>query len=249
MRTLRTFEADYLATGHHARIERSAESGCCLLKKGEDKDKDQSYFLYILNREQLSRLLMPIGHLTKREVRKRAKTFGLPVAQRPESQEVCFVPDRDYARFLRARIPAAFRPGPIIDVKNRVIGEHKGIAHFTIGQRKGMGIAAPRPLYVLEIRAGDNTIVVGTNGQLYEKKLLTSRLNWISIKRLEKPMILKAKIRYKHEEARALLSPLDSGQVDVEFDKPQRAVTPGQSVVFYDQDTVVGGGIIDKTHL
>lgn len=249
MKTLRAFKADYLATGHHARIEKNEEDKRYLLKKGEDKEKDQSYFLYTLNQKQLLRLLMPIGHLTKKEVRERAKSLGLPVAQRPESQEVCFVPDKDYARFLRTRIPAAFRPGPIIDVKNRIMGEHKGIAHFTIGQRKGMGIAAPRPLYVLEIRAEDNTIVIGTNDQLYRKKLLASGLSWVSTRRLENPMTLKAKIRYRHEEAKALLTPLGSGQVIVEFEKPQKAVTPGQSVVFYERDTVVGGGIIDKIRL
>ncbi|TET23958.1 MAG: tRNA 2-thiouridine(34) synthase MnmA [Candidatus Aminicenantes bacterium] len=245
MQKLETFEADYLATGHHARVEYDTQSGRYLLKKGRDKKKDQSYFLYPLSQEQLSRTLMPIGDFTKDEVRKKAKKLGLHVAQRPESQEICFVPDNDYVRFLLDKIPEACRPGPIMNLENKVLAQHKGIIHFTIGQRRGLGIAAPHPLYVLSIRSDKNTIIVGTNDQLYGKTLLVTRLNLISIAKISRPMIVKAKIRYKHREAKALITPLDSDQALVEFEKPQRAITPGQSVVFYDGDVVLGGGIID----
>jgi len=239
-------KAEYLATGHHARIEQDSKTGRYLLKKGKDRKKDQSYFLYPMTQDQLSRTLMPIGDFTKEKVREKARNFDLPVAQRPESQEICFVPDRDYSGFLRHRIPEAFRSGPIVDLQNQVLGHHKGIGHYTVGQRRGMGIAAPHPLYVLAIRSEKNTIVVGTNKLLYEKTLRATRVNLISIDRIDKPLSVKAKIRYKHQEAKALLSLLDSDEVRVEFKKSQRAITPGQAVVFYDRDVVVGGGIIEK---
>lgn len=238
--------ADFLATGHHARIEFDAHRKRYLLKKGKDRTKDQSYFLYPLSAEQLSRLLMPVGHFTKKEVREKARALGLPVAQRVESQEICFVPDNDYAGFLRGRIPEAFRPGPIVDAQNRFLGQHKGLAHYTIGQRRGMGIAAPHPLYVLDIQPERNTIVVGPNDKLYKRKLVASHIHLISKRQIRKPLPVKAKIRYKHKEAKALLSPSGKGNVRVEFDKPQRAITPGQSVVFYQGDVVVGGGIIER---
>jgi tRNA-specific 2-thiouridylase len=239
-------KADYIATGHHARIEHDSKTGRYFLKKGKDKKKDQSYFLYPMTQDQLSRTLMPIGDFTKEKVRERARKFDLPVAQRPESQEICFVPDKDYPGFLRSRIPEAFRSGPIVDLKDRVLGQHKGIGHYTIGQRRGLGIAAPHPLYVLSIQSDKNTLVVGTNEQLYEKTLGATRVNLISIDRIERTLSVKAKIRYKHQEAKALLTPLNSDQILVEFEKPQRAITPGQAVVFYDRDVVVGGGIIEK---
>ncbi len=239
-------KADYLATGHHARIEKDSKTGRYLLKKGKDKKKDQSYFLYPMTQKQLSRTLMPIGNLTKEKVRRKADTIGLPVARRPESQEICFVPDKDYPGFLQSRIPEAFRSGPIVDPKDRVLGQHKGIGHYTIGQRRGMGLAAPHPLYVLAIQSDKNTVVVGPNKQLYERTLRATRVNLISIDNIEKQLAVKAKIRYKHQEAKALLTPLNSDQILVEFEKPQRAITPGQAVVFYHRNIVVGGGIIEK---
>jgi tRNA-specific 2-thiouridylase len=246
MKKLKKFEADYLATGHHARIEYDTQLGRYLLKKGKDKKKDQSYFLYPLTQEQLSRTLMPIGNFTKEKVRDNAKKLGVPVAQRHESQEICFIPDDDYVGFLRQRIPEVFRSGPIVDHENRVLGQHEGIAHFTIGQRKGMGIAASQPLYVLSIQSDKNTIVIGPSNQLYGDTLLVSQVNLISKDEITKPLKVRAKIRYKHKEAKAFLTPQDTDQILVEFEKPQRAITPGQSVVFYDKDVVVGGGIIDK---
>jgi len=238
--------ADYVASGHHARVVFSRSSKRCLLKKGKDKAKDQSYFLYPLTQEQLSRTLMPVGNLTKGEVRQMAKAWNLPVAEKPESQEICFVPGGRYPEFLRKQIPQAFLPGPVQDTSGRVLGEHKGIIHFTVGQRRGMRIAAAHPLYVVSIDREKNTIVVGTHNDLYQKKLLASQINLISLEKLGQPVQVKAKIRYRHDEAKALVTPLSPHQVLVEFENPQRAVTPGQSVVFYERDVVVGGGIIDK---
>ncbi len=242
MERTRKLKADYLATGHHARVLYDSESERYLLKKGKDKQKDQSYF----TQKQLSWTLMPIGHYTKEEVRQMAQKFSLPVSQRPESQEICFVPDRDYAEFLRKRVPEALRPGPIVDLENRVLGQHKGIAYYTIGQRRGMGISAPHPLYVIKIQPDKNTVVVGPNEKLYKRRLKASQVHFISLKRPERILAVKAKIRYKHQEAKAILTPLNSGRAEVEFEKPQRAITPGQSVVFYDGDVVIGGGVIDK---
>jgi len=247
MKRTHKLNADFLATGHHARIEYDPRIKRYLLKKGKDKQKDQSYFLYLMTQEQLSRTLMPIGFFTKDEVRKKAHELGLPVAQRVESQEVCFVPDDDYAGFLRSRTPKAFRPGPIVNSENKVLGQHKGIAHYTIGQRRGMGIAAPHPLYVLEVMPQKNTIVVGTNDELYHKKLIASHVHLNSGEGLKEPIPVKARIRYKHREAKAILSPLDSGNALVAFFRAQRAITPGQSVVFYDKDVVLGGAIIEKS--
>lgn len=247
MKRAEKIDADFLATGHHARVVYDRKRTRYLLKKGKDRKKDQSYFLYIMTQKQLSRTLLPIGDFTKEEVREKAKKFGLSVARRPESQEICFIPDNDYVRFLRDRIPEAFCEGPIIDSENRVIGQHNGIIHFTVGQRRGMGIAASHPLYVIHIDSVKNTITVGTNDQLRRNKLCASRINWISKAKMAEQFRVRAKIRYKHREANALVSPLDSGQVLVEFEKPQRAITPGQAVVFYDGDIVVGGGTIEKS--
>jgi tRNA-specific 2-thiouridylase len=238
--------AEYLATGHHARIVHDLDSRRWLLKKGKDRQKDQSYFLYPLTQGQLSRSLLPIGDYTKEEVRKKAEDWDLPVAMRSESQEICFIPDQDYIRFLKERSPEAFRSGPIVDEEGNVLAHHSGIIHFTVGQRRGMGIAAPYPLYVKEIRANNNTIVVGTNDRLFKKKLVVSRPNWISVNALTLPLVAKVKIRYKHREAQAVLTPLDTNRVLVEFKEPQRAVTPGQAAVFYDKNIVIGGGMIEK---
>jgi tRNA-specific 2-thiouridylase len=237
--------ADHIATGHYARVERDPTAGRYLLKKGKDKDKDQSYFLYTLTQKQLAQTIFPVGGLTKKDVRTIAAKYTLPVADKEESQEICFVPDKDYAKLLKNRIPEAFRPGPILDLEGRVLGEHDGIIHFTVGQRKGMGIAARHPLYVLAIDANKNAIVVGKNEDLYRSRLEASGMNFISIEKLDEPKPVQAKIRYKHAEARATIFPSGAAGIRVEFEKPQRAVTPGQAVVFYAGDTVVGGGIID----
>jgi tRNA-specific 2-thiouridylase len=237
--------ADRVATGHYARLETDRASGRRLLRKGLDPDKDQSYFLYPLSQDELTRTLFPIGHLRKADVRALAERFGLPVARKPESQEICFVPDDDYARFLRGRIPEAFIPGPIVDRAGRTIGRHSGILNFTIGQRKGMGIAAPRPLYVIAIEPATNTIVAGPNEELFRARLRVSDVNWVAAGGLSGPLRAAVKVRYRHAEARARLYPDEHGGVIVEFEKPQRAVTPGQAAVFYDGDIVLGGGTIE----
>lgn len=238
--------AESVATGHYSRIERDPASGRRLLRKGLDPDKDQSYFLYPLTQEQLARTLFPLGGLKKAEVRRRALASGLPVAQKTESQEICFIPDDDYAGFLRERRPAAFVPGPIVDLSGREIGRHKGVAHFTVGQRKGMGIAAPRPLYVIKVDVERNTIVAGPNEALAGRSLEATGLNWIAIEKLAGPLNVRARVRYRHAEAAARVEPAGPDRVRVEFEKPQRAIAPGQAVVFYDGDIVVGGGTIDR---
>ena len=246
VRRAKKLNADYIATGHHARIEYDSARGKYFLKKGKDKEKDQSYFLYPLTQELLSLILMPVGEMTKAEVRKAAHDFGLPVAEKPESQEICFVPDKDYAQFLKDRISEVSNPGPIVDSNHRLLGQHQGIIHYTVGQRKGMGVAAAHPLYVLSIDVKKNEIVVGPNEELYRSRLMASQVRFISGEALTRLLTVKAKIRYRHSESKAVITPAGSGQVRVEFEKPQRALTPGQSVVFYDGDIVLGGGIIDR---
>ena len=238
---------DYIATGHHARVARDSAGGRFLLKKGRDGAKDQSYFLYRLNQAQLSMVLMPVGDFTKTEVREMARRWGLPVAEKEESQETCFAPLGNYPEFLARRAPGAFRPGPIKDLAGRILGEHMGIGNYTVGQRRGLGISAPRPLYVVAIDAPRNAVIIGEEKDLYRKKLLASDIRLISGERLEGPVIVKAKIRYKHREARALIIPVSPRRARVEFERPQRAIAPGQSVVFYRRDVVIGGGIIVRT--
>ena len=245
LKRLDTMDADYLSTGHHVRIEYDTKKKRNLLKKGIDREKDQSYFLYTMTQDQLARTLVPVGHFTKKHIRKKAEKLNLPAAQRAESQEICFVPDKNYPHFLREQIPQAFRPGPIIDTEGKILGQHEGTLHFTIGQRKGMGIAAAHPLYVVAIDAKNNIIVAGPNEKLYDNELVASQMNFISISGLKERVTLKAKIRYKHTEAEAQLFPITTDSVRVVFKTPQRAITPGQAVVFYDGETVVGGGIID----
>jgi tRNA-specific 2-thiouridylase len=237
--------ADFLATGHYARIERDRDRRLFLLKKGRDRGKDQSYFLYALGQKELARTLFPLGGLTKVGVRARARALRLPVADKDESQEICFVPGDDYPRFLGPRIPQAFRPGPILDEDGRVLGEHRGIGGYTIGQRRGLGVAAPEPLYVLAVDAAHNRIVVGPDERLLKKRLRARDVRWVSGAPPSGPLLLRARIRYRHPESPATVVPLSKTLVLVEFRRPQRAVTAGQAVVFYDGETVVGGGTIE----
>jgi tRNA-specific 2-thiouridylase len=241
----RAIGAGLIATGHYARIERDARTGLFLLKKGKDATKDQSYFLYSLTQKELARTLMPIGGFTKTEVRRMAKKMGLPVAEKPESQEICFVPDDDYPGFLKRRIPSAFRPGTILDLSGRVIGEHRGTGNFTIGQRRGLGIAAPRPLYVIAIDAVSNIVVAGPDEALRGKSLLASGLTIVAGGKLEGPLRARVKIRYKHAEEKAIITPRGKSGVRIDFESAQRAMTPGQAVVFYSRNTVLGGATID----
>jgi len=235
--------ADYLATGHYARVR--SEDGRYRLLKGIDPRKDQSYFLYMLGQEQLRHILLPIGDYTKDEVRAMARERGLPVAEKPESQEICFIPDNDYRRFLREHVREAIKPGPIVNTRGRVIGRHQGIPFYTIGQRRGLGIAAQEPLYVLEIDAARNTLIVGTASELGRRELTARDVNFIAGEVPAAPLEVTAKIRHKAVEAKATIIPLGDDRVKVAFACPQRDITPGQAVVFYRGEVVVGGGIIE----
>ncbi|MCX7780564.1 MAG: tRNA 2-thiouridine(34) synthase MnmA [Negativicutes bacterium] len=239
--------AQYVATGHYARIRYDAGRGRYLLLKGIDAAKDQSYALYHLNQQTLKHFLMPLGDYTKTETRQMAREYGLAVADKPDSQEICFVPNDDYKVFLEEKAPEALRPGNIVDTSGRVLGRHKGLPLYTVGQRKGLGLAAGRPLYVIELDYERNEVVVGSDQDVFASELIAYDMNFIMLDKLRKPLVTKAKIRYSAKEAAAVVSPLGNGRVHVKFDVPQRAITPGQSVVFYEDDMVVGGGIIEKT--
>ena len=231
----------YLATGHYAGILQ--REGRHVLVKGADSQKDQSYFLYRLTREQLEHTLFPLASMTKEEVKKLAEEMSLPTAHRPESQEICFVPEEDYASFVEGYLDTIALPGPILDRSGKEIGQHHGITHYTIGQRRGLGIASAEPLYVTSIDTDHNAITVGGKGDIYSSDLIAENLNWITPAPSERVKV-RAKIRYRAPEAEAVITPINENKVQVNFNTPQIAVTPGQSVVFYDGDTVMGGGII-----
>ena len=241
----RTQGADYVATGHYARVVYDAIKGRFLLKKGKDLQKDQSYFLCSLNQDQLRSVMFPLGEFTKTEVREKARGFGLTVSDKPESQEICFIPDNDYVAFIKSRYAEHQRPGPIVSTKGDVLGEHKGIFSFTIGQRKGLNIAQGYPLYVVSLDENTNSVVVGKKEEAFRQSLTASQMNWIALESLADPLALKARIRYRHSESAARVIPLSPDQVRVEFNQPQLAITPGQAVVLYDGETVMGGGWID----
>ena len=245
LKRAKEFDANFVATGHHARIEQNEASARYLLKKGADQRKDQSYFLYTLTQEQLGHILLPVGTVTKEQVREIARKLEIPVAAKPESQELCFIPDADYPKFIREFIPQAVKPGPIVDKQGNIIGEHQGIIFYTIGQRKGLGIAAQKPLYITTIVHEHNAIVVGDKEEVYGTELIASGLNWISLTELKEPLTAKAKIRYQHNEAEAEITPVDTDKASVRFKEPQMAIAPGQAVVFYNGDTVIGGGTIE----
>jgi len=246
LRRARALGAGHVATGHYARIERDEATGRYLLLKGCDGSKDQSYFLYNLTQRQLSQIMFPLGKLTKAEVRHKAGELGLSVAKKAESQEICFVPQGDYRTILQQMAPDRLNPGPIVDVQGKKLGTHKGIAYYTIGQRRGLGIAHPKPLYVVRFDIEKNTVVVGTSEHLLADELVAEDMNWISVKGISEQIRVRARIRYKHRESSATISPLERRSVLVQFERPQRAITPGQAVVFYDGDVVVGGGVISS---
>jgi len=241
--------AQYLATGHYARIEYDKKTKRYHLLKGKDTSKDQSYALWGLTQENLSTTLFPLGELSKTEARHKAKQHSLKTAFNPESQEICFVPDNDYHRFMKEwaeRDGLEIKPGPILDLKGKRLGIHKGIPFYTIGQRRGLKISLGRPLYVAKIDSDRNAIHVGENKDLFSAGFVVSNVNWASIRELEKETECEIKIRYLHSPARGKISPLTNGRVMVKFDQPERAITPGQSAVFYKNDMVLGGGVIDK---
>jgi tRNA-specific 2-thiouridylase len=233
--------ADYLATGHYARVEHSID-GYRLLKAA-DTSRDQSYFLYTLTREKLGHVLFPLGEHSKDKVKQMTKQAGLPTATR-SSQDICFISQKNYATFLSQRFSST--SGDIIDTLGRKLGRHQGIAFYTIGQRHGLGLTSDKPLYVIKIEPEHNRIVLGEEKELYSRKLTAQKLNWISGAAPQEPLTITAKIRYKSKEAEADLS-VRNGSVDVHFAQPQKAVTPGQAIVFYNMDEVLGGGIIHKT--
>src|SRR5271165_4764198 len=241
--------ADFLATGHYARVEFDELTGRWLLKRPVDVAKDQTYFLFGLTQDQLSRTLFPLGEMTKPQVREMARSHGLALADKPDSQEICFVPGGDYKNFLNAYLEEQGEAlpdsaGELVTTSGEVVGEHNGIHNFTVGQRKGLGVATGSPLYVLEIRGDKREVVVGSGDELYSRTLRAKRLNWIAIDELREPLRVQAKIRHRHEPADALVEKSGDDEVLVTFDAPQRAITPGQAVVFYDGDVVVGGGWI-----
>ena len=236
--------APFVATGHYARVERDEDGGTWLLKRGVDRSKDQSYFLFSLTQEQLSCAIFPVGDRPKDDVRAYARARRLPVADKPDSQEICFVPDHDYARFVAKHAPDVEQEGAIVDEHGRVLGSHAGIHHYTIGQRKKLGIAAPAPLYVLALRPETREVVVGPRDALARTELTASGVNWIAG---PPPARLRvaAQIRHRHQPAPGVVRPIGDGRAHLKFDLPQHAVTPGQAVVFYQDDVVVGGGWIE----
>lgn len=236
---------DYIVTGHYAIVERDADTGRFLLKKAVDSTKDQSYVLYSLTQDQLSKTLLPLGNMKKTLVRKIADENGFINAEKSDSQDICFVKNGDYARFIEEYTEERFGKGNFIDLSGNILGEHKGIIRYTIGQRKGLGIAFKKPMYVCNIDVAANTVTLCEEEQLYSKTLTARDINLISCDKIENPIRVKAKVRYKHEEQPATVSRIDDDRLLVEFDKPQRAITRGQAVVFYDGDIVVGGATIE----
>ena len=262
--TARQIGADLLATGHYARCEFSPERSRWLLRRAADPAKDQTYFLFGLTQEQLSRTLFPLGHMNKPQVRELAREHHLALAEKPDSQEICFVPGGDYKRFIDAYLAEQGEQlpdtsGELVTTDGKVLGHHEGVHNFTVGQRKGLGVATGSPLYVININGAEGKVTVGGNDDLLSRTLIARDLNWIAIDGLGEPgadtnapmrvhahapLRVQAKIRHRHEPAPALIEPAPNNEVRVTFDEPQRAITPGQAVVFYDGDLVVGGGWI-----
>ncbi len=250
LRQARALDADLLATGHYARVVRNG--GGFRLRMGADSQKDQSYVLYMLGQKELAHVRFPVGAFTKPQVRDMAQQRGLPVADKDESMEICFVTDNaglraDYRRFLREHAPETVTPGPILDTSGRQIGRHKGLPFYTVGQRRGLGIAAPEALYVIRLDVERNALVVGPARELGRRALVATQVSYVSGKTPQGPVRVRAKIRYKAALAEATWLPLDGGRARVEFDRPLRDITPGQAVVAYQDDLVLGGGIIETT--
>lgn len=243
--------ADCIATGHYARLAYDEQTGRYQMRRSLDASKDQTYFLFGLTQQQMARTMFPLGAYTKPQVRELARELGLPVAEKPDSQEICFVPNGDYAAFINAYFeeqgiaPDSTR-GEIVDTSGRVLGEHSGVHHFTVGQRKGLRIASGEPLYVIATSTADQRVVVGRNDDLLRTRLSAKDVNWVSISHIPAPVRAEVKIRNKHLAAPATIYPTpEPNRVEVHFDEPQRAVTPGQAAVFYSGDLVLGGGWIE----
>lgn len=236
---------DYLATGHYARVKLDEASGKYRLLRGRDRSKDQSYVLYQLGQHQLAHLLLPVGEYDKPSIRRSARQAGLINADKSDSQDICFVPDGDYTRFLQEYGGVKMIPGDFVDRAGHVLGRHKGLPCYTTGQRKGLGVSAGKHVYVLRKNAQDNTILLGDNEELFTSVLTADRVNWISGETPASPLHVTAKTRYSQTEAAATVHPLPDGRIRVEFDVPQRAITAGQAVVLYDGEQVLGGGTIE----
>jgi tRNA-specific 2-thiouridylase len=240
----RALGIEHVATGHYVRHETGAEGRHRLLRGG-DPEKDQSYFLWGLTQEQLASALFPVGGLTKAEVRRQAAARGLPTASKPESQEICFVPDGDYAAFVERQALPRDRSGPVEDAQGRVLGRHSGIHRFTVGQRRGLGLVSGRPRFVLSIEPGRRAVVVGEAEDLFRRSLVARDVNWLSVAEPEAPRRAHVQIRSRHAAAPAVLAPLPAGKVEVLFHEPQRAISPGQAAVFYEGEVCLGGGWIE----
>jgi tRNA-specific 2-thiouridylase len=243
--------AQHIATGHYARLSYDETTNRHQMRRSRDASKDQTYFLFGLTQRQMARTLFPLGEYTKPQVRELARELGLPVAEKPDSQEICFVPNGDYAAFINAYfeeqgIAAERTRGEIVDTAGRVLGEHEGVHHFTVGQRRGLRIASGEPLYVIATSTADRRVVVGRNDDLLRARLSAKDVNWLSIPPIAAPLRAEVKIRNKHAAAPATIFPTaDANRVELHFDEPQRAVTPGQAAVFYSADLVLGGGWIE----
>jgi tRNA-specific 2-thiouridylase len=239
----REYGADLLATGHYARVR---QMGTYQLLRGVDDDKDQSYVLHALSQAHLAHTVFPLGKLAKEDVRAIARNRNLPAAEQPESQDICFLADGDYRRFLTERAPETVHPGPIVDREGNVLGEHSGLTNYTIGQRKGIGVAAPEPLYVLTLDAPNNALVVGPADELGRRVCMVERMHYISGEAPTAPFSATAKIRYRHRDVEVNVIPLGEGRVEVRFAEAQRDITPGQYLVVYDGEVVLGGGVISR---
>jgi tRNA-specific 2-thiouridylase len=238
--------AEYISTGHYARLEFDESRKQYLLKKGVDRRKDQSYVLFSLSQNQLRYLLFPLGDFRKEEVRQRAFQLGLRVHDKPESQEVCFIHETSYHPFLQERLRESIEPGPIIDQEGNVLGRHKGIPFYTIGQRRGLRLAKGKPLYVIGIDRKRNALIVGEEKEVYGDTFIVNSVNWINSREVTSSLTAQVKIRYNHPGSEAVISSKGKGEVQVEFKIPQKAITPGQAAVFYDGEKVLGGGWIQE---
>jgi len=241
----RSLGIDFIATGHYAGIEYDSLASRYVLKKGIDSDKDQSYFLYTMTQYQLKHILFPLGKFEKAKIKQKAVDLKLPIVTRPESQEICFVPDNNYREFLKDNLNERIKSGMIVNSNGDVLGEHKGVPFYTIGQRKGLGLSAPRPYYVIGLDQQKNEVIVGFEEELFSESLIAANPNFIMIDELRKPIEVSTKIRYASNTVEAIIEPIN-GKVLVNFVEPQKAVTPGQAVVFYNRDSVVGGGTINS---
>lgn len=244
LRAAEAVDADFVATGHYARVVRKADNVAVELRRGADRSKDQSYFLHSLSRRQLSRVIFPLAEMTKGRTRRTARSLGLPVWEKPATQDACFLGERDYRHFLREKSPHAFAPGPIVSTRGEVLGRHEGIACFTIGQRKGLGLARREPLYVVGIDASSNRVIAGSREDVGTRRLIVERVNWIAPDAPPPHMRAQVQVRYRHKASPATMTRVDDGRVEVGFDRPQHAPAPGQSAVFYRGEIVLGGGII-----